>query len=97
MNDLFSTHAYQGKTETSKAAAEFILPMTGTLRRKVYDFIEDCGKFGATDYEIQKALDIKGSTQRPRRKELKDAGAIKDSGMKRSSKDHGPSIVWVTT
>ena len=48
--DLFTQHAYQGKTDTSRAAAEFILPATGTLRRKVYDFIEDRGKFGATNF-----------------------------------------------
>ena len=102
MNDLFNNpvsvgpdHAYRGKTDTSVAAAEIVLPKTGTLRRKVYDMILIHADFGATDYELQTRLDLTGNTERPRRKELQERGLIHDSGRRRPTPSGRASIVWV--
>lgn len=89
--------AIPGKRETSRAAAQAILPKTGTLRRKVYDFIAWNRAFGATDGEIQAALDMAGSTERPRRKELEEAGWIRDSGRTRKTGSNRDAIVWVAS
>ena len=41
---------------TSIAAAEKVLPRTGSLKRKVYEYILKQGLRGATDYEIEKTF-----------------------------------------
>ena len=75
--------AYRGNppyvrgSETSKAAAEKIKPVTGKTRKLVYEGIAESAGIGATDLELQNALDMKGSTQRPRRCELYLSGHIK--------------------
>ena len=77
--------------DTSIEAALFVAPRTGTLRRKVYDYIKAAG--GATDDEIQAALDMDGNTERPCRVELVNAGIVADSGIRRRL-DGRPRIVW---
>jgi len=88
--DLFSNHAILGKTDTSRAAAEHIEPVTGRLRLEVLDFITDMK--GATNNEISNGTGIKLQTVCARRNELADAGAIRDSGIRRDG-----SSVWVPT
>ena len=63
-------------TPTSKEAAVAIEPNAETLRKKILDFLRLCGQDGATDDEIQKALNMTGNTERPRRGELANAGLI---------------------
>jgi hypothetical protein len=63
-------------TPTSRAAAERIEPVAGTLRRQVLDYLREQGEHGATDEEMQDALHMNPSTQRPRRIELCDTGWI---------------------
>ena len=64
-------------TPTSNAAAERIEPMTGTLRRKMLDYLRTCGDAGATDEQIQFACSINANTERPRRQELEKMGFIR--------------------
>lgn len=82
--------------DTAHEAARMILPRSGTLRRRVYDYISSCGLWGATDDEIQHRLNMEGNTERPRRVELVDLDLIKDSGRRRVSRGRN-RIVWVTT
>ena len=49
---------------------------------------------GATDGEIQDALDMGGDTERPRRWELQKAGMIVDSGMRRRTRSMRMARVW---
>ena len=96
MNDLFSRpHAYEGKTDTSRAAAAAVRPITGESRLAVYHFIEDCGSWGATLEEIQQGTGMKDNTVRPRRKELEEMGAVVDSGKRRKNEGGRDVIVWV--
>ena len=80
---------------TSQAAAEAIRPNAATLRARVLRYIEARGERGATDEEIQNNLGMAGNTQRPRRKELQEAGLIRDSGRTRKTSSGREAVVWV--
>lgn len=84
-------------TDTQTAAASRMLPRSGTLRRKVYDFLVERGDQGATDEEVQWSLGMNPSTQRPRRIELVNAELAKDSGRRRKTRSASKAIVWVVT
>lgn len=80
---------------TSLWAARDIAPATGTLRAKVLAYIAGCGDAGATDEEIQAALKMNPSTQRPRRIELARDGRIKALETKRKTTSVRWAQVWV--
>jgi hypothetical protein len=84
-------------TDTQQATAARALPRTGTQRRKVYDFLAECGDKGATDEEVQWGLGMNPSTQRPRRIELVHAKLAVDSGRRRKTRSGDKAIVWVVT
>jgi transcription initiation factor IIE alpha subunit len=79
---------------TSIAAAQKVLPRTGSLRRKVYEYILKQGLRGATDQEIEKALQIEGNTVRPTRISLVKDGFIMDTGSTRKNQHDNDCIVW---
>lgn len=85
---------YQAHSETSRAAAQDIQPTASTLRAKVLEFIADRGELGATDEEVQLALDMNPSTQRPRRVELAERGLIEKRGQ-RPTRSGRQAVVWV--
>ena len=77
---------------TSLAAAESIAPTAATLRAQVFDLLRSHG--GMTDEEMQQALSMNPSTQRPRRGELVDAGQVRDSGRTRKTASGREAVVW---
>lgn len=81
--------------DTSIAAAKKVLGRTGSQRRRVYNYILSNGIDGATDQQIQDALSISESSERPRRKELLEAGLIIDSGERRPTRSGNASKVWI--
>jgi len=64
-------------SETSADAADSMEKPSLRLRSKVRLYLYECGPSGATDEEIQLALDMAPNTQRPRRLELEKMGAIR--------------------
>lgn len=84
-------------SETSKKAATEIVTVAGRLRQQVLKFIVDQGESGATDAEVQAALSMEGSTERPRRGELAKANLIRDSGRTRPTPSGRAATVWVAT
>lgn len=66
----------QAHSPTSREAAERIEPAADTLRARVLEHLRACGSRGATDQEIQWALGMDPSTERPRRVELVNAGLV---------------------
>jgi len=80
---------------TSIAAADAIKPCADTLRARVLEYIRLQGKTGATDDEIQVALNMGGSTQRPRRVELFQQGKICMAPMMRRTRTGRQANVWV--
>ncbi len=95
MRTLFDDPPAQQHSETSVAAAESIRPDANRLRAVVYEAIRSAGDRGMTDEEVQDVLKMNGSTQRPRRVELADAGRIRKSGAKRQTRIGGTAAVWV--
>jgi DNA-binding IclR family transcriptional regulator len=49
---------------------------------------------GMTDEEIQRALKLNPSTERPRRIELVQAGKVRDSGRTRKTASGRAATVW---
>lgn len=94
--DLFTYQPpAQRHSETSKAAAEAIKPRVEIYRERILAEIKRSGALGRTDGELQEQLAMNGSTQRPRRIELVDAGLVKDSGRTRKSASGRACVVWV--
>ena len=87
------TLPFQPHSATSRAAAEEAEPAAGTQRAKVLAYIRECGFHGATDEEIQTALQMNPSTQRPRRVELFRAMLIAKAGT-RPTKSGRAAQVW---
>lgn len=85
----------QQHSPTSTEAAEAIEPRADTLRAQVLDYLRMCNVNGATDEEMQLALGMNPSTQRPRRVELVNAGLVVDSGRTRPTASGRAAVVWV--
>ena len=92
---LFDDPPAQEHSAESVAAAEAIKPDANRLRMMVLDAIRSAGERGMTDEEVQEALNMGGSTQRPRRGELAQAGLVVKSGQRRPTKSGNPAAVWV--
>lgn len=91
--DLFDPPPpYQRHSTTSKVAASAILPNAKTLRAAVLNYLRAYG--GATDDEIQAALNMSGNTERPRRRELEQHGLVRDSGRRRLTHSGRQAVVW---
>ena len=87
---IIATNARQ----TSQAAALHVLPKSGSIRAKVYEYILRQGMRGATDYEIQKYLRIDGNTVRPSRITLFKDDLIVDAGITRPNDAGNQCTVW---
>ena len=64
-------------------------------RARILDYLRSRGIDGATDQEIEAALNIPGNTVRPRRGELDRAGKITPSGEVRPTASGKRAMVWV--
>jgi hypothetical protein len=86
---------FQRHSEESHEAAELIEPDAASLRGKVLAYIRQCGTDGATDDEMQVALKMNPSTQRPRRIELWRRDLIQTSIYRRPTKSGRNAMVWI--
>lgn len=82
---------------TSVQAAQSVRISAGSGRRLVFDYVVECGWYGATDEEIQTNTGLEGSTERPRRGELVTGGYLMDSGKRRKTHSGHNAIVWKHT
>lgn len=82
---------FQVQSETSRDAATMGVPFAVSQRERVYHWLVANGP--ATDKQMQAALNMDGSTQRPRRVELMRAGRIVDWG-KRKQENGRSATVW---
>jgi len=86
---------------TSAAAAEHVEPTKAQQRELVYRVIDAAGDRGCTDDEIQLALRIDGSSERPRRWELWKQQRIQiacdDRGdtITRPTRTLRKAVVWI--
>lgn len=77
---------------TSIAAAASIIGGAARSRRRVYELLFSYG--GLTDEEIQEALRMNPSTERPRRIELVELLLVRDSGLRRKTRSGRSAVVW---
>lgn len=82
-------------SETSRAAADAIVPSAATLRRMVYDWLLERREDGGTDEDIQVALSMAGNTERPRRQELEKEGLVVKTARTRATSSGRQAAVWV--
>ncbi len=80
-------------TDTSLTAAAQALPLVNRLQARVLQYLRERAD-GATDIEIQEALQLNPSTQRPRRIELVQKGLVEDSRMRRRTPSGRSAVVW---
>ena len=76
---------------TSAAAYDSIKP---SIPGKCLKVLECLKSRPATDEEVQTVLSMNPSTERPRRKELQDAGLVVDSGIRRCTASGRNAVVW---
>ena len=81
-------------TDTSASALASIERSAKTLRGTLYRWLLDQGEIGATDEEMQIALSMNPSTQRPRRVELARSGIIRAEGT-RKTRSGRSAVVWI--
>lgn len=79
---------------TSQKAAERLLPRSGSMRRKVYEWIQQSG--GRTDYELERELRCSHQTISASRRSLVVDGWLIDSGQTRKNLSGNDCIVWIT-
>lgn len=82
-------------TDTSRAAEKKIGPHKELLRDKVFAFIVSQDEQGATPDETALALNIDILNIRPRFTELKEAGMICTSGLRRQNSKGNTARVWL--
>lgn len=91
-----STLALSGShPDTSFAMRERVFPKTGSQRRRAFDFISARGAVGATDDELEVALDLLHQSASATRNSLMKDGWIIDSGQRRLTRSGHEAIVWV--
>jgi hypothetical protein len=85
----FDPVPYVASSDTSRQAAEEIVPHVGNLREKVYECIAahptQWGSTGVTDEQIAEFTGLNPSTCRPRRLELLREGRIRQVGEGRTA------------
>lgn len=83
---MAKTLPYSGRTRqsrsTSKQAAKLFEGRAGTARKRVFAAI-CAAENGLTDNDLQRLLNMKGSTERPRRVELLEARLVHAVGKRR--------------
>ena len=77
---------------TSVLAALNALPKSGSKRRRIYEYLKQCG--GATDEEIERALGISGNTVRPTRGSLVKDKFVYATVIQRQTISGNWAIVW---
>ena len=85
------------RSATSHEAGERIRSTVPAMWKRVLEFLTACAAEGATDSEIQEALNLPGNTERPRRRWLVEHGYARDSGETRPTPSGRPAVVWVVT
>lgn len=85
---------FQKHSETSRDAARSKRGDVHNELSRVFWHLATCADTGSTDDETQRALDMIGSTERPRRIDLTAGGIVVDSGLRRSTCSGRAAVVW---
>ena len=80
-------------SKTSRDAAEKALPKTGSIRRRIYDYIYQAGQ--ATDFQLESALGGKHQSISASRRSLVIDGFLTDSGKTIKNPEGNECTVWI--
>lgn len=93
--------------ETSQIAGVKVAKSLSKVQKIVLSFVKAAGSMGMTDSEIDDYYDayqvrmnwpkVRHETPRRRRSELRKAGLVEDSGVRRFNQYGGLEVVWVLT
>lgn len=86
--------ARKSDPETSHQAAKDATPRAGTHRARALAELRSAGEHGLTDFELAARTGIAQTSIGVRRKELVDAGFVRDSGRVRPAPSGSAAIVW---
>lgn len=81
--------------DTRREAKRAIEPRSSKLQDAVLGAIRAAGPRGATDDELEVALDLRHQTLSARRRELVQSERIVDSGETRKTRSGRSAVVWV--
>jgi predicted ArsR family transcriptional regulator len=87
---LWDALPYQAHSATSKEAAKSMAGKASTIRSKVHELLKS---ESLTDEEIAIRLNLSGSTARPRRIELVQAGLVVQTGTRKTASGRS-AAVW---
>jgi len=91
------SYPYVPHSDTSRKAAREMKGKGPVLRVKVYRYLQSRGPAGATDDEIEAALEMRHQTVSARRRELVQRGLAQDSGQRRKTSSGRTATVWTVT
>lgn len=80
-------------SKTSRDAADKVLPKTGSIRRRIYDFVASNGQ--ATDFQLEEFLNGKHQSISASRRSLVIDGFLMDSGRTIKNREGNECTVWV--
>jgi len=86
---------YAQGSETSALAALRMRGPAASLRERIYDYIVDRGRYGATRDEIEADLKLRGNTVRPRCRELEEVGRVLKTPNRRKTRSGRDAVVYV--
>lgn len=72
-------------------------PVGSKLARRIFDYLASWDADGATDAEIEQALELSGNSERPRRIWLVKHGFVENSGETRPTPSGCNATVWIVT
>lgn len=78
---------------TSLAAAIAIAGNKNPMHKRIMDYLREHPE-GATDEQLSQALDMQGSTLRPRRRELEVLGKVRNTGKTAKTLSGRSAILW---
>jgi hypothetical protein len=91
-------HARRADPQTSHDAARAATNDMTWIQNRILRYAQQCGREGFTDFEMYAHFEEFDSNYRSRRAELRDAGYIEDSAMRRRKDGKGRQfIVWRVT
>lgn len=89
----FDAPPYVRGSETSKAAAESMVPHVAAQRARVLEVIQ-AAEDGVTDQEGAERCGLTSQSWCPRRLELERAGLIQKADFKRATRSGRQAVVW---
>ena len=87
--------SFENGQPTSEEANILASPFKDLVRNEVWSYLANRGEQGATDQELEVALDRPGNTLRPARREQVKLGIVVESGRTRRTRSGRRAIVWI--